>query len=278
MRQPLYRSHGACVVGIDDDASVFWHQRGKAVERVLHVGQVFEKIQVIGLYIEDYGHRGEKAEERVAVFAGFQHNRVTVAYTVAGTEQRQRAAHHDCGIQGGSHGDMCHHRSGCGFAVSAGDAHGVFIMLHNGAPGLGALKYRNPLRMGRSDFGIGIVHGGSADNIVAAADIFSTVTNGDLDPQAAQMVYGIALAHIGTVYGNAGAVQHFGQRGHGHAADADQMCACSGDHIMTDIFHKNLQRMISRRRRAKRGGCKILKKHYNIIILKPAECNTVFAS
>ena len=63
--------------------------------------------------------------------------------------------------------------------------------------------------MGRSDFGIGIVHGGSADNIVAAADIFSTVANGDLDPQAAQMVYGIALAHIGTVYGNAGAVQHF---------------------------------------------------------------------
>ena len=162
--------------------------------------------------------------------------------------------------------------------MGAGDAYGVFVVLHNGAPSLSTLEYGDPLRVGGGDLRIGIVHGGSADNIVAAMDIFGAMADGHLDPQAAQMIHRVALPHIGTVHGDAGAVQHLGQGGHGHAADADQMRARSGDHIMTDIFHKNLQRMINRRREAKRGGCKISKKYYNIIILKPAECNTVFAS
>jgi hypothetical protein len=145
---------GVFIVPIGDDFAVFRHQLGKGAERVLHVFQVTEKVQMIGLDIQYDRDGGEEGEKRIAVFAGLQHNGVPLAHTVSGAQQGQGAADHDGGVQPGGHDDMGAHGGGGGFTVGARDAKGVAIAPHQGAPGLCALEYGDAGGAGRGDFGI----------------------------------------------------------------------------------------------------------------------------
>ena len=142
-------------------------------------------------------------------------------------------------------------------------------MLHNGAPGLGPLKNGDALLVGGHDLGIAVVDGGGADDVVAAVDILSVMADTDLNAQTAQVLHCLAFAHVAAVYRDAGAVQYLGQGRHGNAADADEMRPLPGDHILTDIFHKNLHIMNGRRNFLPivANFCEL------IIILKETECN-----
>ena len=107
---------------------------------MLDVPQILEEIQMVGLYIQNHRHSGIKAEEAVAVFAGFQNNGVAVAHPVARVEQRQCAADHHGGVLLRRHKNVGAHGGGGGFAVGAGDAQGVWGSCASmAAPGLGPL-------------------------------------------------------------------------------------------------------------------------------------------
>src|SRR5699024_12593052 len=59
---------------------------------VLDVVQIFEKVQMVGIYIQHHCHSGEKVEKAVAVFAGFQDNGISFAHPVAAVEHGEGAA------------------------------------------------------------------------------------------------------------------------------------------------------------------------------------------
>ncbi len=83
---------------------------------MLHIGQILEKVQMVGLYIQNHRHGGEEIQKGVAIFTGLQNDGVAVAYPVAGVQQRKRSANHHSGICLSGHEDVSSHGGGGGFA------------------------------------------------------------------------------------------------------------------------------------------------------------------
>ena len=225
------RVHRTPVIGVGDDVAALGHQGGELAEGVFHILQVLEKVQMVGLHIEDHGHGGEEAVEGVAVLAGFEDDGLALAHPVAGAQQGQRAADHHGGVGLGGHEDVGGHRGGGGFAVGTGDAQGVFILAHDGAPGLGPLVDRDAAGNSPGDLGIFVVDGGGADHQVTVAQVFGAVAHIHMDAKAAQTLHRGALAHVRALDGQAHAPQNLRQRAHGHAADTGQMDAHAGLHV-----------------------------------------------
>ncbi len=132
--------HGVLIVPVGNDAPALRHQIGKGPEGALHILQVLEKVQMIGLNVQDDGNGGEKREEGVAILAGFQDDGVPGAHPVARPQQGQGAADHHGGVQSRRHDDMGAHGGGGGLAVGPGNTQSVLISLHNGAPCLSPFK------------------------------------------------------------------------------------------------------------------------------------------
>ena len=216
----LDRVHGTFVVGIDHHITLLRHQLGKLVERVLHVVQVLEKVQVVSLHVEDHGHSGEEAEEGVAVFTGLHDDGVAMAHPVAGVEQRQCAADHHCGILLGSQENVGAHGGGGGLSVGAGNAKGIAVALHDGAPGLSPLKDRDAPGDGAGDLRVFIVDGGGTDHQVAAPQIVRAVPDGDMNAHGAQVSNRFTFLHVRALDLQAHALEHLCQGTHGDAADA----------------------------------------------------------
>ena len=119
--------------------------------------------------------------------------------------------------------------------MSARDAQRVLVAAHDGAPGLGAFKDRDPPAARLGDLGIVVVYGGGADNEVHVAHVGRCVADGYLDAQGAQMLHGGALTHIRSGDAHTHTGENLGQRRHGDAADAHQMCPPTGDNIVVDV-------------------------------------------
>ena len=144
-------------------------------------------------------------------------------------EQGQGAADHNGGVLLRRHENMGAHGGGCGFAVGAGDAQGVFVPAHQGAPGLGPLIDGDAPGDGSGDLRVAVVDGGGADHEVAVPQVFGVVADGHGDAFGPQTLHGVAVRHIGALDQQALAGQHLRQGAHGHAADAYQMGALAGD-------------------------------------------------
>ena len=239
MTQPRHGLPGSLVVGVGDDIAPLGHQVGKGMEGVLNVLQVLEKVQMVLAHVEDHRHRGEEVQKRVAVFAGLQNDGVPLPYPVARVEHGQGAADHHGGVRLGRHEDMGGHRGGGGFAVGAGEAHGIFIVLHDGAPGLGPLIHGDAPGDGPGDLGVFVVDGGGADHQVTVLQVLRRVADGHGDPHRAQVLHRVALAHVRALHRHAHALQYLRQRAHTHAADARQVDPLAG----VDILVKVLSRM-----------------------------------
>ncbi|MPM42621.1 hypothetical protein SDC9_89288 [bioreactor metagenome] len=97
---------------------------------MLHIFQIVEEVQVVGLDIEDDRHGGEKGEKGVAVFAGLEYDGVALSHPVARTQKREGAADHHRGVGARRHGDMGAHGGGGGFPVSPRNAQGVVVCAH----------------------------------------------------------------------------------------------------------------------------------------------------
>ena len=220
--------HGALVVGVGDDEAALRHQLRETVEGVLDVRLVLEEVQVVLLHVQDHGHRGIEEEEGVAVLAGFQNDGVPLAHPVAGAQQGQGPADHHGGVLLRRQEDVGAHGGGGGLAVGAGDAEGVGVALHDGAPGLGPLIDGDAPGHGPGDLGIAVMDGGGADHEVAVPQILGAVALGDGDAQGLQPLDGGAVAHVGALDLQAHAPQHLRQGAHGDAADADQVDPLAG--------------------------------------------------
>ena len=127
------------------------------------------------------------------------------------------------------------HGGGGGFSVGAGDAHGVFVVLHNGAPGLRPLKYRHPLAAGRGDLRVVVVDGGGADEELSPCDVLGGMAHGDRDAQGTQMLHRGAVGHVAALDRKSHAVEHLRQRAHGDASNAGEMDPAAGRHILLDL-------------------------------------------
>ena len=130
------------------------------------------------------------------------------------------------------------HRGGGGFPVGAGDAQGIFIAPHDGAPSLRPLIDGDAAGNSAGDLGVGVADGGGADDHIASADVVGAVTDGDGDAHGAEMLYRSALHHIRALHLHAHALQDLGEGAHGHAADAGEVDASAGLHIVHDILRR----------------------------------------
>ena len=239
MCQALDGLAGTLVIGVGDDKAALRHQSGKVVEGVLDIGQVLEEVQMIGVDVKDHCHGGKEVQKGVAVFTALQNNGVAPAHPIAGVQQRQCAADHHRGVCLGRHEDVGGHGGGGGLPVGSGDAQGVAVALHDGAPGLGALIDRDAPGHGAGDLGIAVVNGGGTDDRVAVFQVLRRVADGHGDPHRAQVLHGVALAHVRALHRHAHALQYLRQRAHTHAADAGKVYALAG----VDILVKVLSRM-----------------------------------
>ena len=143
---------------------------------------------------------------------------------------------HDGRIALRLHEDVCQHRGRGRLAVRTGHADGVFVGLHDIAPGLRALKNGNALGAGRGDLRIVIVRSGRADQAVGVPDVFGPVANGDGNALGDQLVRGDGRVHVRAGDLHAHAPQHKPQRPHRHAADADQMTVLAGLEIVFNMI------------------------------------------
>ena len=232
-RFSFQRVHGVGVVGVGHDHAALGDPVGEGAEGVLHILQIAEKVQMVGLNVQNDRHGGVKGEEGVAVFAALQDDGVPAAHPMARAQQGQGAADHDGGVQPGGHDDVGAHGSGGGLAVGARDAQRVFVAAHDGAPGLGAFKDRDTQGAGPGDLGIVVMYGGGADDQVRALHALGPMADGHGNAQRAQMGHRGALMQVGAGNDHPHALEHLGQRGHGYPADADQMGPAAGnDEIM----------------------------------------------
>lgn len=79
IRQALQRVAGVLVIAVGDDQPVLRHERGERAERMLHIGKILEKVQMVGVDIEDDRDRREEVQEGVAVFAALEDDGISLA-------------------------------------------------------------------------------------------------------------------------------------------------------------------------------------------------------
>ena len=119
-----------------------------------------------------------------------------MADPITGTQQGQIAADHDSGVGVSGHGDVGAHGGGGGLAVGAGDADGVAIVHHDGAPSLCPFKDRDTGGVSGLDLRVVVVDGGGADDQISTLDVFREVADGHVEPLFQQVFYVGALVGI----------------------------------------------------------------------------------
>ena len=140
--------------------------------------------------------------------------------------------------------------------MCAADAQGVVIVLGYRAPGLGALEHRDALGMRGLDLGVLIMHCRSAhDKFNVVRDVLGIVPDGDGDAFLPEVQDVGAFVHVGAGDVQPHAVEHFGQRGHGHSAYAYEMPFPAGgkkifkfSHICLQIWFYSVTEMLLIRR------------------------------
>ena len=120
--------------------------------------------------------------------------------------------------------------------MGAGHAQGVAVALHDGTPRLGALVHGDAPRHSAGDLRVVVVNGGGADHRVTVFQVLRRMAYGHGNAHGAQVLHGGAVGHVGALHRDAHALQHLGQRAHGHAADARQMDALAGLDILVKVL------------------------------------------
>lgn len=107
--------------------------------------------------------------------------------------------------------------------MGAGNADGIFVGLHDHAPGGGPLKNGDTQPPGGGDLRVVVVGGGSADDAVGPLNVGGAVADVDMDALGLQLLRGNGGVHVGARDVQAHPLQHQAQGTHGNAADAHQM-------------------------------------------------------
>ncbi len=172
---------------------------------------------MVGLDVEDDGDGRVEGQEGVIVLAGFHDYRVAAADAVPRIQKRQRAADHNGRVLVRSHHDVRTHRGRGGLAVGAGDAQGVVIALDIAPQACVRSNTGMPLACAALISGVLIMHCRSAhDKFNVVRDVLGIVPDGDGDAFLPEVQDVGAFVHVGAGDVQPHAVEHFGQRGHGH--------------------------------------------------------------
>ena len=169
---------------------------GKLVEGFLNICQILEIIQMIRLHIQHHRQSGEEIQEGIAVFAAFQHDGIPVAHPMACMEQRQVATDHHRGVLASLHKNMGHHGGGGSLSMGTGNTNGIFIGLHDFAPGLSPLKHGNAGSPGSCNLRIVVMGSSGADDAVRSRNILGTVADVHMDAMGNELICGHRGAHI----------------------------------------------------------------------------------
>ena len=117
-------------ISVDDESSVFRKKLSKKVERITDIVQVFKKVQVIRIHIQNNTDFREKVQETVGIFACFRNKKVRSADTDIAFDRFQDTADRDCRIQVCCKSNMRKHR-GCGcLTVCTGYSNRCLIVSH----------------------------------------------------------------------------------------------------------------------------------------------------
>ena len=110
----------------------------------------------------------------------------------------------------------------------------------------GALIDGDVVGAGVDHLGIVVMYGGGAhQKFHVRRHVFRPMSDRDRDPVLPQGADIGALVDVRAGHDDAAPLQHLRQRGHGHAADADQMALAAGREIINKIDHmKNSERTL----------------------------------
>ena len=117
-------------------------------------------------------------------------------------------------------------------------------MPHDGSPGLGPLVNGDAPGHRSGDLRVAVVNGGGADHQVAVPQVVGVVAHGHGNAQSAEMLYRLALRHVGALNDQPLVPQDLRQGAHGHAADAHQVGPGAGGEEIADgsfIMHHGNQ-------------------------------------
>ena len=238
---PAQRIHGVDIVTVcDHGAGLGRNALGKLAERVLDVLDVLEKVQMIRLDVQNHGDRRIQRKERVIVLARLHDDRIALADTVAGVQQRKRAADHDGRVFFRRHHDVRAHGRRRRLAVCAGNTQRIRVAAHERAPCLRPLKDRDAAAVRLVHLRIVVMNGGRADHeLDIIRNVGGAVADVDRNAALAQRERIVALAHVRAADVQPRIMQHLCQRRHGHAADTDQQPGFPGNQIILKIHSKH---------------------------------------
>ena len=216
-------------------------QLRKSPEGLLYILQILEIIQMICFHIEDHRQCGEEIQERVAIFAAFQHNGITLTYPVTCVQKGQVTADHDGRVYICRHQNMGQHGGGSGFAMGTGNAHCILISLHDHAPSLSSFKQRNAQTSCTGHFRVIVVGSSGADHAICTVHIFFSMSDGYLNALSDQLIGRYRSIHIRTGDCHTHTLKHQAKGTHRNAANAHQVDMFSRLQILlqffTSIFH-----------------------------------------
>ena len=211
-------------VRIDDQGSVFGKQLGKLPERAADILDIFEKVQMVSIHVEDQADLREKTQETVGILAGFCDKGTGVAGTDISADRGQDSADGNRGITLGGEKNVGTHGGSGGFSVCSGDCDGSFVIFHHLSQKLCAGEHGEGAGSGLLVFGVVRVDGGSVDdNVGFFFYIGSSLSIEDLGAQIFKMPGEIAGFGVGTGDRKTFLQENFCQAAHADAADADEM-------------------------------------------------------
>ena len=125
MGQAFYRLQAVGVVSVDNQQAA--GLTGELPEGFDDVFQIFKIIQMVGIYIQNHGHRRMQLQKRVHILTGFTDHDIRFARPAVGADKGQLAADDGAGIPTCTDQQLSNHTGGSGFAVGAGNGDGIGI-------------------------------------------------------------------------------------------------------------------------------------------------------
>ncbi len=168
---------------IDNQTAVLRQKLRKFPEGIPDIVQVPEKVQVIGLNIQDNADSGEKIEKTVGVFTGFRDKITGFSYTHIAPDILQYAADGQSGIQVSLEQNLADHGGGSGLAMGAADGNGHLVIFHNLSHKLSPGEAGKLFFMGGNVFGIIRKNGAGKNHAIdGVSHIFGALSIKYLNP------------------------------------------------------------------------------------------------
>ena len=224
-------------VPVHDQCAVCRYLGREDMEGVRDVIKVFEKIQVIGVHIQDHSYGGYERQEAVRVLACFRDERVGCAYSDVSADCGKDSAYRNRRVAVSGHKDVSDHRGGRRFAVCAGYGNGLMIILHQLAEKLRTCEHGTSRLRGCCE--LRVIRMDSCridDDVYIRCDVLCFLPDGHDGTVRPEVLDEVRVVCVRTCDFEASAEKNFRQTAHADSADSYKMYMLRS--IEINLIHK----------------------------------------